>query len=88
MKVWSVTASRSNEFVECEVFATEQQGLEGYLEAMNAPRKKREHLIRLYWDDINAFDEWVDEYLEDSGDMYALDEHNLDIPDWTHISAD
>lgn len=86
MNIWTVCATRANESLDCQVFETEQAGLEGYLDAMGVPREERDlwhHLIRLYWEQIDSFDEWVEGYIEANypGDMYRLTQHNINVGD-------
>lgn len=82
MKVWTVTSCESNESLDCEVYATEQEALAGYLRAMGLGDSKRwKKLVDLYWNDINTFEEKIMDYLDDNypGNMYRLYEHEIEL---------
>ena len=83
MKIWTVSSTRANESLDCEVFETEQKGLEGYLDAIGIDRAEDEwrHFTELYWKDIDAFEEQTNDYIEEylPSDMYRLYEHEINV---------
>lgn len=82
MKVWTVTSTENNETLDCTVYPTEQKALEGYLFAIGLGDDEEfwDQMVALYWKDAGAFDEKINDYLDEyyPGNMYRLYEHEIE----------